>query len=60
MLAISEHIPQDSLVDRYTIKYSTCKDCPLFNQCVYKGKRTAHHGRSIDPYLTDEAFLITN
>ena len=41
--------------DRYTIKYSICKHCDHFEQCVSKGNRKSHQGRYIDRYLTDGA-----
>lgn len=43
--------------DRYTIKYSICKECPFVDQCVSKGNRKRHHGRYIDRYTTDQAVL---
>lgn len=41
--------------DRYSIKYSICKNCQFLEQCVSKGNQKSHQGRYIDRYLTDEA-----
>jgi len=41
--------------DRYTIKFSVCKQCPFVDQCVSKSNRERHHGRYIDRYTTDQA-----
>lgn len=41
--------------DRYSIKYSICKECEYFNQCVSKGNQSRGQGRYIDRYHTDPA-----
>jgi len=41
--------------DRYTIKFSFCKNCQFMQNCVAKGNRTRSQGRYIDRYLTDGA-----
>ena len=41
--------------DRYSIKYSICKNCEYLEECVSKGNIKSHQGRYIDRYLTDEA-----
>lgn len=43
------------LLDRYTIKYSICKNCEYLNGCVSKSHIARHHGRYLDRYLTDQA-----
>lgn len=44
--------------DRYHIKYSTCKKCPYFTDCVSISNRKGHNGRYIDRYLNDHAVEI--
>jgi len=43
--------------DRYTIKYSVCKNCKYIGQCVSKSNQQRHHGRYIDRYHTDTAVV---
>ena len=45
------------LFDRYTIKYSICKTCPYFDECLTDKKKKASQGRYIDRYLNDDAAL---
>ena len=42
--------------DRYTIKYSVCKECPYFEDCVSDAKKKSSHGRSIDRSAFQDAF----
>ena len=44
-----------SKFDRYSIKYSICKNCPYLKQCVSKANIKSHRGRNIDRYHTDSA-----
>jgi len=41
--------------DRYSIKYSICKNCKYLKQCVSKSNQQRHHGRYLDRYHTDGA-----
>jgi transposase len=43
--------------DRYTIKYSICKNCKYLEECVSQSNQKRHHGRYIDRYHTDGAVV---
>lgn len=43
--------------DRYSIKYSICKNCQYLGDCVSKSNQKRHHGRYIDRYHTDGAVV---
>lgn len=44
-----------AVFDRYSIKYSICKNCKYLKKCVSKSNQERHHGRYIDRYHTDSA-----
>ena len=43
------------LLDRYSIKFSICKNCEFLEPCVSKSNISRHRGRYLDRYVTDQA-----
>lgn len=46
--------------DRYAIKYSICKDCPNFNECVTPSQQKSSQGRTIDRSIYEHAIDRNN
>ena len=41
--------------DRYTIRYSVCKQCPYFDDCISESLKKNSHGRYIDRSIFQDA-----